>query len=286
MTRLLKATFFRLIKNKVFWGIVIITIILACFLLFNDILNRGDETNKGIDRILLMYINFIGFFIALFTSLFVGTEYSDGSIRNKIIIGHSRKTIYLANVMTSVWVGILIEMVYMVSVTSIGIPTLGVLQMSMEKFLFIIIDILFIIVSYSSIFTCITLLCSDITVSTVACTILMLVMFVASMALDSTANTTQYYETYETQENGKVEVYREPNPNYPGDLKKTLAKNILYCIPTGQAYEIVSQLGRQPFQMVDYMSDDEIKIASLYSLGVTIVVNLFGIYCFKRKDLK
>ena len=141
MYKLLKANFFRLVKNKIFWGIVIITILIASFILFNTILNHQGETKEGIDNILVMYIHFIGIFIAIFTSLFVGTEYSDGALRNKIVIGHSRKNIYFANMMTSIVVGICIELIYMLVITIVGIPTLGTLQMTTEKFLFIVLDI-------------------------------------------------------------------------------------------------------------------------------------------------
>ena len=286
MYKLLKANFFRLVKNKIFWGIVIITILIASFILFNTILNQQGETKEGIDKILVMYIHFIGIFIAIFTSLFVGTEYSDGAIRNKIVIGHSRKNIYFANLITSIAVGICIEFIYMLVIMIVGIPTLGTLQMTTEKFLFIVLDIIFIIMAYASIFTCITLLCSDITVSTVTCIILVLVMLVVSMALSSTANATKYYENYSQNENGEIEVYQEPNPGYPGDFKKNVAKTILYCIPTGQASQIASQVNKHPFQLVDYMSDNELKTAFLYSLGMTVCITGLGIYCFKRKDLK
>ncbi len=286
MYKLLKANFFRLVKNKIFWGIVIITILIASFILLNTILNHQGDTKEGIDKILVMYIHFIGIFIAMFTSLFVGTEYSDGTLRNKIMIGHSRKNIYLANLITSIVVGICLELIYMLVITIIGIPTLGTLQMTTEKFLFIILDIIFIIIAYASIFTCVTLLCSDITVSTVTCIILVLVMLVVSMALSSTANATKYYENYFENANGEIEVYQEPNPDYPGDVKKNVAKTILYCIPTGQASQIVSQVSKKPFQLVDYMSDNELKIAFLYSLGTTVCITGIGIYCFKQKDLK
>ena len=259
---------------------------IASFILFNTILNQQGETKEGIDKILVMYIHFIGIFIAMFTSLFVGTEYSDGAIRNKIVIGHSRKNIYFANLITSIAVGICIEFIYMLVIMIVGIPTLGTLQMTTEKFLFIVLDIIFIIMAYASIFTCITLLCSDITVSTVTCIILVLVMLVVSMALSSTANATKYYENYSQNENGEIEVYQEPNPGYPGDFKKNVAKTILYCISTGQASQIASQVNKHPFQMVDYMSDNELKTAFLYSLGMTVCITGLGIYCFKRKDLK
>ena len=60
MYRLLKANFFRLLKNKIFWGIVIITIMIASFLVVNTILNHQGGTKEGIDRLLVIYMNIIG----------------------------------------------------------------------------------------------------------------------------------------------------------------------------------------------------------------------------------
>lgn len=286
MNKLLRANFFRLIKNKIFWGIIVITLGITSVLLFNTIINNQGETKESIDRLLVMYMYFIGIAMAIFTSLFVGTEYSDGVLRNKIVIGHSRKHIYLADLITSIIVGLCIQLIYMLIVAVIGIPIFGTLQMTIEKFLFVIIDIVFIIITYASIFTCITLLCSDITVSTVSCMILVLMMFIASMALSSTANAMKYHETYIQTENGEIEVHQKLNPDYPGDLKKNVAKTILYCLPTGQTSQIISQISKKPFQITNYMSDDELKTVFLYSVGVTIVITGVGMYCFKRKDLK
>ena len=286
MNKLLRANFFRLIKNKIFWGIIVITLGITSVLLFNTIINNQGETKESIDRLLVMYMYFIGIAMAIFTSLFIGTEYSDGVLRNKIVIGHSRKHIYLADLITSIIVGLCIQLIYMLIVAVIGIPIFGTLQMTIEKFLFVIIDIVFIIITYASIFTCITLLCSDITVSTVSCMILVLIMFIASMALSSTANTMKYRETYIQTENGEIEVHQKLNPDYPGDLKKNVAKTILYCLPTGQTSQIISQISKKPFQITNYMSDDELKTVFLYSVGVTIVITGVGMYCFKRKDLK
>ena len=181
MTRLLKANFFRLVKNKIFWGIVIITILIASFILFNTILNQQGETKEGIDNILVMYIHFIGIFIAIFTSLFVGTEYSDGVIRNKLIAGHSRISVYIANFIMSVVVGIIVEVIYLLIVASIGIPMFGGIQIPISDFLYVLLDSFMIIVFYAGIFTFISLICSNITISTVICLLLTLAMMIMAI---------------------------------------------------------------------------------------------------------
>lgn len=39
----------------------------------------------------------IGIVMAMFVSFFLGTEYGDGAIRNKLMVGHKRRDIYLVN---------------------------------------------------------------------------------------------------------------------------------------------------------------------------------------------
>lgn len=287
MYKLLNAGFSRLMKNKIFWGIVIITIIIALGLVLNRISSSVFFENE-IEPVLTNYILFIGFFIAIFTSLFVGTEYSDGAIRNKIVVGHTRKNIYLSNLIISIAVGLFIEFVYLILVMIIGIPTLGGLQIPIDKFLFILLDMILIVVAYSSIFNFITLLCSDITIATVACILVFICMFVVSeFVVSPIANDKKYYSDYVTNENGEIiETQKHLNPNYVGDFAKQVYKNILYIIPFGQASQIQSTMSNLSYENDRYMTDTDIKLAGLYSLGLIIVINGIGIYFFKRKDLK
>ena len=133
---------------------------------------------KSIDRLLVDNVLVIGFLMSLFTSLFVGTEYSDGVIRNKIIAGHKRRNIYAINFITSVVVGVIVEVIYLLIIASIGIPMFGGIQIPISEFLFILLDIFMMIVFYAAIFTFISLICSNITISTVLCLLLLLVMLV------------------------------------------------------------------------------------------------------------
>ena len=152
MYKLLNAGFSRLIKNKIFWGIVVITVIIALGLVFNRISSSGFFENE-LEPVLTNYIYFIGFFIAIFTSLFVGTEYSDGAIRNQNSSrGILEKIFIYSNLIISISVGLFIEFVYLILVMIIGSPTLGGLQIPIDKFLFVLLDMIFIVIAYSSIF--------------------------------------------------------------------------------------------------------------------------------------
>ena len=82
MGKLLRAGFFRLKKETIFWVFVFLSIGMAGITLYRFY----DNNLSSLDRLINEYIWYIGIFIAIFVSIFVGKEYSEGIIRNKIIV--------------------------------------------------------------------------------------------------------------------------------------------------------------------------------------------------------
>ena len=281
MIRLLHANFYRLKKNKVFIGIIIITIIASFVILFNtyqgNIINEKYNMIKTtIDRTYIIYINIISFLIAIFVSIFVGTDYSDGTIRNKIIVGHSRKNIYLSNLIVSIVVGLILETIHLTIITIIGIPLIGKIQMNILDFLYIILNMILLIIVFSSIFNFISMLCSNVTLSTVGSLLLILIMYVFCMSISVVANSTKELKIQDFDENGNLITQYIEDKNYPGDFNKNLCKTVINILPTGQAMEL-SEVN---------IDINEIKIYPLYSLGVILIINILGIYMFNKKELK
>ena len=83
MYNLLSAGFMRLKKNKIFLGMMFLSFGIAILVLF-----KGYSSNKEIilDKLTNEFTLCIGLFIAIFVSMFVGKEHSEGIIRNKIIV--------------------------------------------------------------------------------------------------------------------------------------------------------------------------------------------------------
>lgn len=186
MYKLLNAGFSRLMKNKIFLSVIIITIVFAiCSLIFQydqEVrFSSFGPSSSPTEKLLLNFVVFIIFFIALFISLFVGTEYSDGTIRNKIIAGHSRKNIYLSNLIISITVGILIELLYLLIISLIAIPLFGGIDMPLNEFGFLLLDTIVVIITYCSIFNFISLICSSITISTTICMLLTIVLMLMAI---------------------------------------------------------------------------------------------------------
>ncbi len=288
MYKLLNASFSRLRKNKIFLGLVILTIIIAAFMLISEYLDKvkyssvfGISSNTT-DILLTNFINIIGFFIAIFTSLFVGAEYSDGTIRNKIVAGHSRKNIYLSNLIVSIIVGLILEFIYLIIISIVAIPLFGSIQMTFSQFAFILLDMIMIIIAYSSIFNFIALICSNITISTVSSLLLILIMFVIDMLLSPTANSTEYIQKNKVMdEQGNITYEIVKNEDYLGKIIQTTCKTIINFNPVSQAIEISGN-------KINMNEEDfnNMKVYPLYSLGLIIIITAIGIYLFNIKELK
>lgn len=277
MYKLLKAGFFRLKKDIIFWLFIFLTIGIAGITLFRYN-SSGNEVI--LDKVVNELIMYIGLFIAIFVSIFVGKEHSEGIIKNKIIVGHSRTSIYLSNLIISVVTSILCELIYITIVLLIGIPLFGELQMPISQFAMTMLDTSLIIIAYCSIFNLITMLCSEITISTTVSILIFIAMFVIEASIGYVA-TCPKYSKHSYWENGIEHIIsQELNPNYPGDQKVKLAKTIYLFIPQGQASEIVNS------SSMGYEDTESLYQMPIYSIILISAINICGIYLFSRKELK
>ena len=157
----------------------------------------------------------------------------------------------------------------------IGIPLFGQIQMSISQFSMVILNTILVIISFCSIFNFISMICSEITVSTTICIILFITMYVVQASFSLTANTDEYITHTYTDENGVSHVIsQELDPNYPGDERVKQARMIYLSIPQGQAMEIGSN------------DSEYLKQMPIYSIILICAINILGIYIFSKKELK
>ena len=98
MIALLSTNFFRIRRDLLFW-------LALCVCLVGGIaFGMGFRGTPAFDDFYAF-----PFFVALcaFLSLFLGREYGDGTLRNKVTAGHRRGQIYLAYFLVSLAVGLL-----------------------------------------------------------------------------------------------------------------------------------------------------------------------------------
>lgn len=97
MVRLLNAGFSRLLHYKQLY----IAVILSFFLSASLTLSNIDSSNGIIAGETLNTMPVVGVFAAAVLGLFIGTEYSDGTMRNKLTVGTKRRNVYFTNYIIS-----------------------------------------------------------------------------------------------------------------------------------------------------------------------------------------
>ena len=96
MNNLLSAGFARLVRCKFFYIGLGAMVLMELYTMLTErygIQQFGD----GLEKAFFQYPMAVTLIVPAFCGLFVGEEYSGGTLRNKIIAGVSRSRIYLAN---------------------------------------------------------------------------------------------------------------------------------------------------------------------------------------------
>lgn len=274
MIKLLRAGFTRLRKNKVFWLLTIFSIGLALFMIYtrySDMKKYGEVIEVG--QLMLNYSTMIGIVIAIFTSLFLGVEYSDGAIRNKISIGHKRINIYLSNLIIITITSLFSYFLFLVIIASIGIPLFGTISIPLSKLLMQLGCIFVTIIAYASIFTFLAMIISNKTITAITTIMLAFgMMFYALMAFDRLSQP-EYIDTM-IMKDGEQEIINTKNNHYLEGEKRKLIQLSIDIIPAGQMFQIAGR------------TVSNLKVLPLYSLDIISVFTGAGLVLFNKKELK
>lgn len=274
MIKLLNAGFTRLRKNKLFWLLTIFSIGLALFMIYTQYsdMKKYEEVIE-VEQLMLNYSTMIGIVIAIFTSLFLGVEYSDGAIRNKISIGHKRINIYLSNLIIVTITSLFSYILFLGIVASIGIPLFGPITLSISQLLMLLGCIFVTIIAYSSIFTFIAMIISNKTITAIVTIMLAFgMMFYSLMAFDRLSQP-EYIDTM-IMKDGVQKIINTKNNHYLEGEKRKLIQLSIDIIPAGQMFQIAGR------------TVPNLKILPLYSLGLIVVFTGAGLVLFKKKELK
>ena len=146
MVELLKFEYYRLIKSKMVWIIlgvmaflpVLPVILFSILVKFDggDVKFSADEAKLLTWFVISYFYKWVPMVMALFVPLFVGRDYRDGFIRNKLTAGHTRFEIFTASVVTKVTYAIALCVAYvLVGLLAVAISPLDVNVNGGEMFL-------------------------------------------------------------------------------------------------------------------------------------------------------
>ena len=99
MRRLLRADFLRLRKSNPFRLCLIGMLVLATG--FMVMQATGMDFTVPLSRVIFLPMSMYGIAMAAFVSVFVGTDFSDGVIRNKLLAANHRRSLVLSHILVS-----------------------------------------------------------------------------------------------------------------------------------------------------------------------------------------
>lgn len=293
MIKLLKGEFIRLFKGKIFWLGVIFMFgfaSVAVYTKWDDLRNYPDYYNPP-DGILLAGTLYISIVIAVFIGTFIGTDYSNGTIRNKHIIGHSRTVMYLSNMIVCVTASVIIHLVYIAVI--VGAASVGItrkFEMSVGSVASQIIISIISVVAISAILLFVSMLISSRSAGVVTAIILSILMILAASMIDNALREVEYFDpgyTIVAAEDGSfVPVQQDPveNPNYLTGTKRKVFEFINDVLPVNQICQMV--FGK-PTEISEANEENNVNsFLPLYSLALTAVMTTVGVLIFRKKDLK
>lgn len=282
MNKLLIAGFARLKKDKMFWFGILFMIFISAFVVIKnsiDYATYGYTFELKLDNYFFGFAMFIGILSSLFCSLFIGTDYSDGTIRNKIVTGHSRFSIYFSNLIVCATAALLFNFAFIVAVSAAGIPLIGFLQADAKVVLQLLLTSIFLTFAYVSLFTLVGMLIQSKTNIVIASILSIAAMFYFTNSVDQRLRQPEFSRYYEYDEKGTLVKGDEEdqyfvNPEYLQPKQRVIYQFIYDFLPTGQGVQISSGL------------TDNLYQKQLYSLVIILASTSIGLFLFKRKDLK
>lgn len=276
MRKLLRANFSRLFGNKVFLASLAIMFLAGAVLpLIHYIDNIRDGEMWTPDSTCFVFAVFVPILLSLVTAFFVGTEYSDGTIRNKVTVGHKRHCIYLSELVACTVAGILLCVAYLIPHTCLGLLLLGGFKSAIGELLIYTGLVFALVTAFAALLVLIAMLCRNKAYTTAGCILLVFALLFAGVRIASALNEPEYYSGYSYTENGVTTTEEaERNPNYLDGTKRQIYEFMRDFIPGGQALGLANMNAEVP------------ALLAIYDAIILLAATAGGMLTFRRRDLK
>lgn len=257
MNKLLRANFDRLLKSRLFWlGTAFMLALGIYFPVQNYSIMQKEGRTICLDGAFFMFALIIPLISSVFCGFFIGTEYSDGTMRNKFIVGGGRVTVYIANFLICTAAAFIISAAYAVPYLICGIPLLGAFNADAAWVSGILLCVLAVTEVFTAIFTLIAMLIPNKANGAVSCILIGLALFISGIC-------------------GGLYIRSSlAAREHLSDTKRTVYEFLYEFLPGCQLIQLCNMNAVNPLRMF------------LYSVLIAAAATVIGIFIFKRKDLK
>ncbi len=283
MSKLLYANFVRLKHDTCFWVILLVMAAIGVILPVGSYHNMRHMQQFAdyviaipLENLFQSYIPLIVIFGAAFCSLFIGTEYSDGTIRNKVIVGHRRTDVYLSNLIVCFAAECVMCLVFFAANLCAGIPLLGFFQCGFGIILGYMGCTFVLCAAVTALYTLVAMLSQNKAVAAVICTLGIVFMIFGGAYLNARITEPEIFEgyTYIDAAGNIEESEAMVNPNYISGTKRDVYEFLNEFLPGNQTVLLWQGVAVHLWQM------------ALYSGMIAVAVTGVGIFFFCGEDIK
>lgn len=274
MANLINANFARMWKSKYFWLSAAATFAAVLGSVIMSLsFNHGSTANW--DQVILHYFYVPLFTSAAFAATFLGTEYSDNTVRRKLTVGKTRPQIYLANLVTAAVGGLVITAAGQLAPAAVAIYAgAECFSMSAECFAAGIIVCVCAVIAACALFTLIGMTVAKKSLSVVLTLILMIGAYTVAPRIREKLDVPQVDTITRYGADGQPEaVFEEPNPEAVTGFTRTVLETVYNVLPFGAVEQAREDTRAR-------------ALLPLYSLGVLAIATTAGVLAFRRKDIK
>lgn len=258
MINLLRVDFYRMYRKKWLWAAVTAMVFVA--VAFCIMQHTAMDYVVALDRVVFLPMTFYGIAMAALAGIFIGDDFDDGVIRNKIIAGRTRASIYLSNLLTCQAAGITVYLLTTTVALGVGINWFEVNVTAAQIVFFTALGTLTCL-AYCSIYSMISTLTGNKSHAIAIC--MALSFFLLFLCLHTNETLVQ-----------KEIVDGVSNPHYVQGVKRIVYELLHDINPTGQ----VAQLSAMSF-----LNPARFILVDVVLIPVTTAV---GIWRFHKKDIK
>lgn len=281
MRNLLSAGFLRLRRGRFFYLVTAAIFLLSAAIMLNSGRQALADQSGYPHYLEQHYFDaavYMGIFASAFFALFIGTEFSDGTIRNKLMVGHTRTNVYLSNLIVCAAASLVFTAAWMVGGMA-GIPALGGYTIGTDGVILMLLVSALSAITLSAIFVLAAMLSENKAVTTVVCIFLSLALIVSgSFFYNSLCEPEMSRGVTITLEGGLQFADPTPNPDYVPEPLRSVYLVIVNLLPTGQMILLANIKSGEGF------ANYPLQIAG--SVLLTALATGIGLFLFRRKDLK
>lgn len=279
MTQLLSMGFSRLFRNKLFWFGLLLQAGFFVFLIianYRDTKLYPDYYHYTSDTLMFAPFMISGLFASCFTGMFLGSEFSYGTVRNKLVIGKSRADVYLANLIVTFAASLIVNIASILVTFLTGVFLFGTPELATANMLMIFGLGILMLAAFAGIFTLISTLITSRSAGSVINLLLFLVLIIASTyIMNRLAEPEMKMPSFISSIDGVIQPTElVPNPYYLQGTVRTVFEFFRDLLPTCQGNQLMTHEIERPLMIV------------LCTLVLTACTTVSGIFHFSNKDLK